>query len=240
MDKQISEVTSTISRRKLLGAVGTGLTIGAAGCLGSPSDISGKSVPNNVVTNAPLPSNPGEYKYAVMGKSDAPVTVTYYGNWKCPYCADFSSGFLKTLVSDYVQPGDIQIEYRCLAYFDGQPFLGPDAPRAGRAGLAVWNLDPEKYWTFHEYIFKHQPPESQRWATTDALVGAMEAVGVSGVGQARKWLNGDKFQSALEKTADRASQLGISGTPHLVVDGSVVSPFKKQQTRQAIENALNK
>lgn len=165
-----------IRRRQLLGVLGSAATIGLAGCLGttgssgeSANTSSRGSTVEGPVANAPLPKNPSAYTYATMGRENRP-TVTYYGSWKCRYCAQFSTGFLKEIVTDYVESGTVSLTFRALAYINGQPFLGPDAPRATRAGLAVWNVDPETYWEYHEYVFANQPPESKQWATTEQLI----------------------------------------------------------------------
>ena len=51
-----------------------------------------------------------------MGSSDAAITVTYFGSWKCPYCAQFSTNTHSQLVTDYVESGSTAIEFRNLAY----------------------------------------------------------------------------------------------------------------------------
>jgi protein-disulfide isomerase len=190
------------------------------------------------VGNASVPDAPGDYRYAVMGSADAAATVTYFGSWKCPLCARFGEGFLPTLVADYVAPGDLRIEFRNLAYFGGDPFLGPDAPNAGQAGLAVWNTDPSSYWRFHEVVFRNQPPEAQHWATPDKLEAFAAAAGVSDPGAIRSAVQNDEYDDALRATSQRAQQLGVSGTPTLRIGTSLVNPGNQQQTRNRIETAI--
>ncbi|AQL42617.1 thioredoxin [Halorientalis sp. IM1011] len=191
------------------------------------------------VGTAPIPVSPGEYDYAVMGSADAAATVTYFGSWKCPACAQFDEGFFPTLVSDYVAPGDLRIEFRHIATFDGEPFLGPDAPNAGHAGLAVWNTDPGAYWRFHEVVFRNQPPEAKRWATPRKLEAFAEAAGVSDPGAVRTAVENDEYADELQATDRRATQVGVSGTPTLRIGNSLVSPSNQQQTRNRIEDAIS-
>ena len=167
-----------LTRRQLLLAGGSaataGVVIGATALSNNtstePDGGANTGGDAGAVATAPIPDSPSEFRYATMGSADADVTVTYFGSWKCPYCAQFGTGMLSQLVMDYVEPGTIALEFRNLAYFGGDPFLGPDAPAAGQAGLAVWNTDPASYWAFHEYVFRNQPPESDQWATTERLV----------------------------------------------------------------------
>jgi protein-disulfide isomerase len=173
-----------------------------------------------------------------MGSADAEVTVTYFGSWKCPYCAQFSTGMLSQLVTDYVDPGTITLEFRDLAYIGGEPFLGPDAPAAGQAGLAVWNAEPASYWSFHEYVFQNQPPEREQWATAEQLVEFARSAGVSKTEAVRTAIQENQYEDALRATGRAASDSGVNSTPTLLIDGTTINPLgNEDRTRRLIEDA---
>lgn len=240
-------LTDTATGRRAI-LVGTGAALVGLGGYwildGSPSGDQGTgTVPDpgalsGPVATAPLPSAPGDHRYPVMGRADATITIPYFGSWKCPYCARFSTSFLAGLVRDYVEPGDVAITFRDLAYVNGQAFLGADAPAAGHAGLAVWHTDPDTYWKYHEYVFRHQPPERKQWATADRLSAFAEAVGVADPDAVRTAVQHQQYERALRATSKAAANAGVDGTPALVIDGTVVSPLKQERTRQLIETAL--
>jgi protein-disulfide isomerase len=239
------------TRRRLLATAGLTGVAGLAGCSslggggGSGSDSGTGTPPAGAVSDAPLPEDPASFDYATAGTGETPV-VTYFGNWKCPFCADFSTGEadravlpLGTIVRDYVEPGDVSLRYRGLAYAgDGQPFLGPDAPRATRAGLAVWTVDAEHYWDYHEHVMANQPPEDETWATTDRLVEFAREAGVESPGNVRSAIEADRFEDRIEATTGAAGDAGVSGTPALLVDGSVHSPFEPERTRSALDSLV--
>jgi len=191
------------------------------------------------VESAPISSSTNEDPYAVMGTNDANTTVTYFGNWKCPYCARFSTGYLRTLISDYVIPGEINIKFRNLTYANGEPFLGADSPEAARAGLAVWKNDPESYWQYHESVFSNQPPESNLWASVERLVEFARSAGVSDPSVVREAIQEERYRKELQATTTAVNEAGISGTPTLLVQKTTISPFDQKQTEQAIENAIS-
>lgn len=223
-----------VSRRRVLAASAGLAATAVAGCLGVLGG-SGEA-PSGPVSTAPLPDDPAAHDYAVMGSADAPE-ITYYGNWKCPFCAQFATGFMGDVVTDYVEPGDVRLRFRAMAYGGGgEPFLGPDAVTAARAGLAVWNAEPESYWPFHETVFANQPPEGREWATADRLVGFAETAGVESTDAIRAAIDEGRYQSRIEATTTDAFDAGVQGTPTLVVGGSAVSPFEEGQTRDAIES----
>lgn len=187
-----------------------------------------------------MPDDPDQYTYARMGTAGDPV-VTYVGNWKCPVCAEFATGSdrvlsLGTIVRDFVETGALDLEYRALCYIDDEPFLGPDAPRAGRGGLAVWNADPATYWTYHEYVMANQPPESQQWATQSRLVEFAEGAGVSDPDAVGSAIGDGTYAEAVEATSGYATERGVDGTPTLLIDGRAFSPFEPETTRSALQD----
>jgi protein-disulfide isomerase len=235
------------TRRAFLAAAGTAATIGLAGCTGpggggdGGSDSDGGGTPSGPVATAPVPDDPGAYTYARMD-AGVSTTVTYVGNWKCPLCAEFSNGTdrglsLGALVTDYVTPGDIALEYRTLCYTGGgEPFLGPDAPRAGRAGLAVWNVDPASYWRFHEHVMANQPPEDEAWATRPRLVEFAGAAGVADPDAVGSAIADGSHESGVRANTEFAASAGVGGTPTLVVGDSAYSPFEPEPLRSALDS----
>lgn len=234
----------TRSRRSLLLALGAGAAASLAGCTGGGGTPTETPVPpaGGPVSTAPLPDAPDESEYATMG-TDGPV-VTYFGNWKCPFCAEFSVGSdrvlpLAEIVTGYVEPGDIRLRYRGVAYTaDGDPFLGPDAPRATHAGLSVWSRAPERYWRYHEYVMANQPSESQQWATADRLVGFADGAGVEDTEGVRSDIEGTRFADRIGATTTAFADAGASGTPTLLVDGETYSPFESDATREALDTLV--
>jgi len=223
-----------MTRRRLLATSGI---VALSGCLGGQNNGSSNAEVDGTVANAPVPDDPASSTYAMMGSADRP-TVTYYGNWKCPYCADFSTGFLSDIVTDYIEPGDISLRFRSLAYINGEPFLGSDAPRAAQAGLAVWNVAPQTYWRFHEYVFANQLPESETWATTDKLVSFAEEAGVTETEQLRTKIQDQAYESPIRKTSQAAGDAGVSGTPALVIGGETVNPLSDEQRARTLIEQL--
>lgn len=229
-------ITRSGSRRRFLAAGATATAGALAGCLDGL--LGGSSGGSGSVATAPVPDDTGAFDYAVAGTGDDP-TVTYYGNWKCPFCAQFSTGFMGDLLTDYVEPGSITLQFRAMAYTgDGQPFLGEDAVTATRAGLAVWESEPESYWSFHEHVFANQPPESQQWANAGRLVEFARDAGVEDTTVIRDAINEERYQSRIEATTEDAFAAGVTGTPTLIVGGTPVSPFEEQQTRDRIESVI--
>ncbi|MFC5367608.1 DsbA family protein [Salinirubrum litoreum] len=194
--------------------------------------------PNFGVSEATVPNRGAETRYATMGTTAE--TVTLYGNWKCPYTREFVAGQMGTLVDDFVAPGEVTLEYRAVAYENGEPSLGPDAPRATRAGLAVWDVDPDAYWSYFAHVFENQPQDADVWATTDTLVRFARAADVDGVAQVRKAIQSKSYTLPLQATADRAPRVGVTTFPRVVYDDTVTAPtLNPEATRRQFERAAD-
>ncbi|WP_231183853.1 thioredoxin domain-containing protein [Haladaptatus sp. DYF46] len=268
-------------RRRILGVIGAGLSVGVAGCSafsmddgsGSTSERSGdeaetttdrfapststedegengtdseKTLPEKIepspeaYRSVPLPSEPSEHAYATMGADDASVTAEFYGAWKCPYTHDFVMNFLPTIIEEYVEPGDVAIEFHAVAYEDGEGFHGPDEPRAARTGLAIWNEDPKAYWTFFGTMFKNQD-SSSGWASMETLARIAKKAEVSNLSEIASQIEAGDYQSQIEKTMDQVNKLGISNVPRIVVGDTVTAPtVKPKKTRAQLDDALGK
>jgi protein-disulfide isomerase len=244
-------------RRALLAATGATVIAGLAGCtgLGSGGDDTatdgrdpnggeagsdGGDTPSGPAATAPIPDDPGAQTYA-RTDAGATATVTLVTNWKCPFCAEFATGSdrvlsLGELVADYVAPGDVALACRALCYgADGEPFLGRDAPRAGRAGLAVWNVDPASYWRYHEHVLANQPPEDEAWATRERLVEFARGAGVSDPDAVGAAIGDGSYGSEVRATTAFAADAGVEGTPTLVVGDGTYSPFEPEALRDALD-----
>jgi protein-disulfide isomerase len=188
---------------------------------------------------ASVPTPDGRSRYARMGHDDASVTATLYGNWKCPYTQEFALNLLPEVVDRFVRPGDLAIEYRSLAYLSGDPFLGADAPRASRAGLAVWDIDPQAFWSYFAHVFANQPQERYEWAQPSLLLRFAEAAGVRNRSQLRRSIETGAYAGPVQTTTQAAADRDITTVPRLVVDGTITAPTVDfQSTLSQIEQAI--
>jgi protein-disulfide isomerase len=104
----------------------------------------------------------------VLGKPSAPVTLVEYADLQCPYCALFATDTLPTLVTRYVRPGNLKIEFRGLA------FLGPDSGTALRAVVAAGAQN--RLWNVLDLLYRNQGSENSGWVTDDLVRSVGESV----------------------------------------------------------------
>lgn len=193
------------------------------------------------VDAAPVPDDPGRYDYATMAAGDPSATATVYGNWKCPYTREFVLTGVDSVVAEFVEPGALALEFRFMGYRSGDPFLGADAPRAARAGLAVWDRDPAGYWEYLARVFENQPQERYEWAQPDLLTRFAEAADVRNATGIRAELDGDAYGHRVQATTDAATAAGVYTVPRVVAAGEVTAPtLNPDATRAQLERAADR
>jgi protein-disulfide isomerase len=102
----------------------------------------------------------------VLGSPKAPVTVVEYVDLQCPFCQEFETKAMPTLLSRYVRPGKVKIEARPIA------FIGPDSER-GRAG-ALAAGEQNRLFNYMQLLYLNQGTENTGWLD-DAMAKAAAA-----------------------------------------------------------------
>jgi protein-disulfide isomerase len=154
----------------------------------------------------------------VLGNPKAPVTMTYFGDYQCPICADFTlSGGFPELVSNDVRSGKVKVDYAsyCTATCNG--------PNPGEfntqqvAGLAAGKQN--KFWNYTELFYRQQGQEGSGYVNENFLTSlAQQTTGLN----ISTWKS-DRSDPALttQVNADQATakNIGVSGTPTLIFKG---------------------
>ena len=102
----------------------------------------------------------------VLGSPKAPVTVVEYVDLQCPFCQEFETKAMPTLLSRYVRSGKVKIEARPIA------FIGPDSER-GRAG-ALAAAEQNRLFNYMQLLYLNQGTENTGWLD-DAMASAAAA-----------------------------------------------------------------
>lgn len=165
---------------------------------------------NGLLTGIPQSGN-------TLGSPSAKVTVTEFGDLKCPICKDFTLGTEDQLISNDVKSGNVKLVYRslCTATCTGpQPSVFSTQQAAAlAAGLQ------NKEWYYVELFYHLQGDETTSYVNANYLNGLARLV--PGLDYS-KWAF-DLGQSSLKAqvAADQkaASRKGFTSTPAIVIRG---------------------
>ncbi|MDS0473386.1 DsbA family protein [Natrinema sp. 1APR25-10V2] len=182
----------------------------------------------------------------IVGSPEAPLEIYYWTDFQCPFCERFERETFPDLVRKYVEPGDVRVVLIAIPYF------GADSMTAAVASKCVWEQvrddDPSAYWDWHAAVFDEQGEKNSGWASAENLfeytrsVDAVDADALESCLDDRR----SELEAAVETDADRATELGVRGTPTFVVfdpsseaAGSLVGAQPIDRFDEAIERVRN-
>jgi protein-disulfide isomerase len=154
---------------------------------------------------------------STLGSPHAKVTLTEFGDLKCPFCRAFTLGAESRLISRDVRAGTVNIVYRslCTATCNGpQPqVFTPQQVAALAAGLQ------NRGWYYIQLFYHLQGDETTSYVTPSFLEGLARLV--PGLDYAKWASDRGSPRLATQVAADqRAAQaLGFTGTPSVLVQG---------------------
>lgn len=166
-----------------------------------------------------------------IGDVDAPVVMVHWTDMRCPYCALFSRDTLPTIIEEYVDTGDVRIEYRDVAFF------GEESELASVAARAAANQD--KYSEYMFAVYAAAPESGHADLPREALIGFAEQVGVPDIGRFTADLDDPKLAAAVQQSTIAAQQIGVNSVPFFVVGNQAVSGAQPIDTfRSFLDTAL--
>ncbi|MHA7860849.1 DsbA family protein [Tessaracoccus sp. Y36] len=142
-----------------------------------------------------------------MGALDAPVVLTEWADYRCPFCSVFAEETLP-LLQKYIDDGTLRIEFRDLALFGDESVKAATAARA--AGLQG------KYFEFQHAIFSATPNEGHPDIPDELVLGIVADLGLDAAQFEADWAQPALRQAVLTDSQE-AQGMGVSATPAFVV-----------------------
>lgn len=153
--------------------------------------------------------NVGYGKLPVKGNVDAKVAIIEFADFRCPFCERFYQDAEQQLIKNYVDSGKAKFAFR---HFE---FLGPASITAGN-GAECAN-EQGKFWEYHDYLYKNQPPESDiSLFNTDKLTSVASGLGLDAI-KFKSCLDATKYNQNLTQDQIDGQAAGVTGTPSVVI-----------------------
>jgi protein-disulfide isomerase len=141
----------------------------------------------------------------LLGRADAPVVMSEFGDLQCPFCARYANVALPGLVRRYVRTGRVRMELNI-----GR-FLGPDSDPAARAAAAAGRQN--KLWQFAEVFYRNQGAENSGYVNERFIHDVAEAVPGLDPDRLMRDLDTPAVERAVAAVDARARRLGVTSTP---------------------------
>jgi protein-disulfide isomerase len=161
-----------------------------------------------------------------LGNADAPATLVEIADLQCPFCAQYSTTAMPTIVQDYVRTGRIAYELRF------RSFLGRDSVRA--AGAAAEAARENRMYQFADLFYRNQGPENSDYADADFIRGIASQVGGLDADKVVAAADDPLSHPAVERNEMFARRIGSTGTPDFYVRrNGRLTPLTVQGTEPA-------
>ncbi|MEO7136410.1 MAG: thioredoxin domain-containing protein [Gemmatimonadales bacterium] len=166
------------------------------------------SIPANVTVQA---SDTSGFKGYVKGAATAPVEITEYADYQCPFCQTFATLQMPTIEERLINTGRLRWRYRDFP-LDQHPFAVLAAHSAACAD------EQGKYWDQHRRIYEGQGEWAPSGNATPIFRKYAGAAGVD-LGRYDACMRAGKYAGRIQADKNAGVALGVSSTPTLLVNG---------------------
>ena len=143
-----------------------------------------------------------------MGNPNAPITILEWGDYQCTFCYKFHQNTLDIINEDFIKTGKVKI------IFKDFPLNGLDSKLAAEASYCA--QDQEKYWKYHDELYKNWEGERTGWITRESLTKFAEIVEID-VEKFNKCLDDHKYENKVNLLYEFGKEIGINATPSFLV-----------------------
>ncbi len=166
-----------------------------------------------------------------LGVESAPVEVTEYSDFECPFCASFATVQMPVIREQLIAPGKLRWRYR--------DFPLPTHRYSRYAALAAQCAGEQgKFWEMHDQLFEHH-----QWAQTGKNPRSLfqdfaRAVGLD-LDKYDACMDGQRYAGRIEASVQEGEAAGVRGTPSFYVNGR---PFERSTSDdfKALVDSLTK
>jgi protein-disulfide isomerase len=193
---------------------------------------------NSTGDSTAVPANTGGPANGVItvGQASAPVEVTVYEDFQCPYCKQFEESS-NDLITSYVEAGKVQVKYHPMAFL-GEASSTRYSTRALNAAGCVVNSTPSAFEKFHDLLYANQPAENTAGLPDAKILDYAQQAGAGDISSCVKDL---RYEGWTKRVTDQASKDGVVSTPTVFVDGTKLdNVLDHTAVKSAIEAALAK
>jgi protein-disulfide isomerase len=159
----------------------------------------------------------------VRGPKDAPVTITMFSDFQCPFCAQ-----AVPMVDEALKLYPDKVNFVMKQFPLRQ--IHPQADPAARAVLAAGKQG--KFWEMHDELYKNS-----RTLSPESIKGIAEKIGLD----TKKWeadMNSDEVKKQVDADMALGTKSDVRGTPTMFVNGKLLQNRSVDGFKAQIDAAL--
>ena len=144
----------------------------------------------------------------ILGNSNAPITILEWGDFQCTFCYKFHQSTLDVINEEFIKTGKVKL------IFKDFPLNGPDSFLAAQAAYCA--QDQERYWQFHNELYKNWGGERTGWITRNSLEKFANTINLN-LDEFNKCLDEKKYEQKVTTLHEFGKEIGIDATPSFLV-----------------------
>jgi len=164
------------------------------------------SIPANVTVQA---SDTSGFHGYLKGSPNAPIEITEYADFQCPFCQTFASLQMPTIDERLIQTGRVRWRYRDFP-LQQHPFSRLAAHSAACAD------EQGKYWQQHQRIYEGQSEWSEARDAGAIFRNYAKANGLD-LGRYDACMKSGKYAGRIQASYNEGVQVGVNSTPTLLI-----------------------
>jgi protein-disulfide isomerase len=166
------------------------------------------SIPANVTVQ---PSDTSGFQGYLKGSAEAPVEITEFADYQCPFCQTFATLQMPTIEDRLIKSGRVRWRYRDFP-------LQQHAFARLAAHSAACADEQGKYWDQHQRIYEGQSEWASARDAGSIFRRYAQAAGLD-LDRYDACMKAGKYAGRIQADYNAGVQLGVSSTPTLLVSG---------------------
>jgi protein-disulfide isomerase len=164
------------------------------------------TIPVNVAVQA---SDTAGFQGYVLGSPSAPVEITEFADYQCPFCQTFATIQMPAVKQRLIDTGRLRFRYR-----DFPLEIHSHSRLAAHAAACA--ADQNRYWPMHDKLYEGQSDWSPAGNAAPIFHDYAQAVGLD-VAAYDACMKSAKFAGRIQASYDLAVRYGVGSTPTLMV-----------------------
>ncbi|MBI2758745.1 MAG: thioredoxin domain-containing protein [Chloroflexi bacterium] len=154
------------------------------------------------------------------GDPNAPVKLTEFSDFQCPFCKNFWRDTEPQIIEAYVKTGKLQYTYRSAGNWVSGNIAQGGFESQNSAMAAYCAADQNKFWEMHDALFTNVIGEDAGSFTARRLQAIAQSIGLD-MNAYNSCFSSNKYKSQTEQDFNDARAAGIQGTPFFVISYTV-------------------
>ncbi|QIK64680.1 thioredoxin domain-containing protein [Leucobacter viscericola] len=150
-----------------------------------------------------------------IGDIDAPVVMSEWVDFRCPFCAVYSRDTFDQIVTEFVDTGKVRIEMHDVAFF------GDESVRAAAAARAAG--EQGRYFQFVKAVYDAAPESGHPDLPPAQLIEFAKTAGVPDIAKFTKDMDREDLKQAVNESTAKAQQYGVSSVPMFASNGQAIA-----------------